>query len=349
MAFEIRMTAEASIGRIGLVEIPSAGTPKDHPVLGRAASDRSAYVKKQHLVSKVLLKRFTAPDAKSGDMKLASFDLDHPGARTQLKAPTEVGYRTDFVPVDSRSLEDLWGETERMVPAVLADIDRGEPFALPGNADVLRNLIAIHLVRSHHYKAVHESSYLRTRQALRANMLGPRRELVQAEALRRMGLYLHGSALEVFLDGVLNESAPARGFVSGQLLRTSIEEMFRKIRNFISEWEPELLIAENGQFIMGDSPAITLRWPSGHPNLNEPVQFNVAIGDAHAVVLPIGPKHLVALGPERAAVTVERHVVERLNLYQVVVAQRHVFFRPDAGTEEFIREICTSRTPATSP
>ncbi|WP_405145891.1 DUF4238 domain-containing protein [Sphaerisporangium sp. NBC_01403] len=305
----------------------------------------SEHVKKQHLVSKVLLKRFTALDAKSGEMKLVSFDLNHPSARTQVKTPTEVGYSIHFVSVDSRSLEELWGETERMVPAVFSAIDLGEPYKLPENADALRNLIALHLVRSHRYKTIHETSYHRAFDELRARMLEQHYESLQNEALRVTGLYLHGSALEAFLDRMLRDSAPAKGFTSGQLLRTNIEEMYQKIRNFISEWEPELLTAKDGQFIMGDSPATTLRWPSGQPDLNQPVQFNVAITDAHAVVLPIDPKHLVALGPRRATMEVERPVVERLNAYQVLVAHRHVFFRPNSETELFIRNVCPRRTP----
>lgn len=78
-------------------------------------------------------------------------------------------------------------------------------------------------------------------------------------------------------------------------------------------------------------------WPSGQQDLTKPVDINIAVGDAHTIVLPLDPRHLIALGPGQAASEVEKPIIEWLNALQVIAAYRHVSFKPDDETQAFVR------------
>ncbi|MFI7143451.1 DUF4238 domain-containing protein [Nonomuraea sp. NPDC050022] len=300
-----------------------------------------SHIRDQHVVSQVLLKRFTVPGVRGSGRRLTKFNLERPEGTHKLKPPKACAYDEDFVPVDSVSIENLWARTEQRAPQVFRAIDRGNPFAEAANASILRDLISVHFVRSFRYKKIHQESFHRVYQNLRDNMLGRRKELVRAEALRQTGLHLPDVALPAFLDPILEESLPAKGFAGGQLFRQNIEEMFNKVRDLIATWQPELLTARTGQFIIGDNPAIPVRFDPNNPNAPA---YNMAIRDAHSVVLPLGPRHLMALGPQQLTAEVEKPVVERLNQLQVLAAYRHVFFKPDQDTERFVRMACQLRS-----
>ncbi|WP_395110738.1 DUF4238 domain-containing protein [Actinomadura sp. SCN-SB] len=294
-------------------------------------------VARQHVVSQVLLRRWAVPNRQGSGLALVKFDLEHPDRNHKLKSPRACAYADHFVPVDSATIEALWGGTEKRVPVLFAAIDGGDPFADDDTVQIYRDLVALHFARSYRYRSVYRTSYEKAFESLRANMLGPRRELLRREASRQTGLYLpSGSALESFLDRILAESLPAKGFASGQLFRESIESAFYKVRDLIASWQPELLRAKGAEFIVGDNPAVSIRWHQAQ-DLSKPVTIHTAVGDAHTVVLPLGPKHLVALGPKRMVAELEKPVVEWFNRIQVSAAYQHVFFKPSKNTLKSVR------------
>lgn len=95
-----------------------------------------------------------------------------------------------------------------------------------------------------------------------------------------------------------------------------------------STWGVEVLIPETGQFLIGDNPAVTLRTEGS-------TTYGMAFGEAHTLVLPIGPRHLLALGPENVMGTVPRALVDRINTVQVHAAERYVYMHPKSGLQEF--------------
>lgn len=65
----------------------------------------------------------------------------------------------------------------------------------------------------------------------------------------------------------------------------------------------------------------------------------MAIGDAHSIVLPIGPRHLLALGRQNVAGDIPRASVNQLNTVQVLAADRYVYMHPrSTRLEAFARE-----------
>ncbi|MEU0521105.1 DUF4238 domain-containing protein [Streptosporangium sp. NPDC006007] len=302
---------------------------------GTPATVGIQHVSRQHVVSQVLLKQFAVPRPKSSGLQLIKFDLDYPERSQKPKSPRACGWVEDFVRIESASAENLWGRVEQEVPPTLMAVHDGTVFNDPKHAETLRNLIAVHMVRSHRYHKVHHNAFSDVYKRLRTTLLRNNEELLRVEALRETGLHLPGPhTLGAYLDRIMENSTPTKDHKSGRLFRNNIEEMFDKIRFFLAKFKIEIIAPESGAFIIGDNPAITMRHDG---------TYNMAIGDAHTVVLPIGPKHLIALGPNNLIGSIPKSKVDDLNKLQAIAANRHVFFRPDSETEKFVREVCRYR------
>lgn len=76
------------------------------------AMTEAGEVAQQHLVSRVLIKRW------SSDGRVLAVDLDHPHAQPKLKAPAAIGYKIDFIKAASKQWENRWRATENLAPEV---------------------------------------------------------------------------------------------------------------------------------------------------------------------------------------------------------------------------------------
>jgi hypothetical protein len=243
-----------------------------------------------------------------------------------------------FVAVDSPSVEALWGDVERRVPAAFAAVRAGTPFADPLNVDVLRDLVVLHYVRSLHYRDVHTDAVEQVRTRLVANVTSQYPEQLRLEALRETDLYLSGPAsLGAFAERLIERSSVMRDRESGKLFRTSIEKTFHQMRDLASTRRLEVITPETGQFLIGDNPALTLSVEGSR------TMYGMAFGDAQALVLPIGPRHMLSLGTEDVILTVPQSFVDRLNALQVHAAHRYVYMHPESGLEPFVERAAQRR------
>ncbi|MFD8823811.1 DUF4238 domain-containing protein [Streptomyces sp. NPDC059605] len=292
----------------------------------------AAHISKQHLVSQVLLRQFTMLGPKGSGRQLLPFDVWNPERQQKLKGPRACGAAMDFVAFDSASAENLWGSVETRVPAALAAVQAGTPFADPLHVEVLRDLVVLHYVRSHRYRSVYTSAFKTVRVNVRSELLSRYPEHVRREALRQTGLHLPGSgSLGSFAERLIEQSEVTQDFGSGKLFRSSIENVFNKVRAMAAKWHLELLTPQGGQFLIGDNPALTVRTDT------RPFSYNMAFGDAHSIILPIGPRHLLALGPENLLGSIPRSVVDETNTVQILAADRYVYMHPRSGLETFTR------------
>lgn len=290
-------------------------------------------VARQHLISQVLLRRFTMPGTKGSGWQVAPFDLNNPDRHHKLRSPRECGWVEDFVAFDSGSVEELWGSVERRAPEAFAAIDSGTPFDNPDHTEILRDLVVLHLVRSHRYRDVYLNSVTKAREKVRRGLIQDHSEALGREALRQTGLHLTGpQALGRFADRLIASTEPTQDHASGKLFRTSIEDMFRKVQAKVSSWQLELLTPQEGQFLVSDTPAITLRRDGNY------TRFGMAVGDADTIMLPLDPYHLVALGPENRAIQAPKTLVDELNGVQVLAANQYIYMHPRSGLEAFVRD-----------
>ncbi|MFS8202618.1 DUF4238 domain-containing protein [Streptomyces sp. CWNU-52B] len=279
-------------------------------------------------------------DARAEGQQLLPFDLHNPG-RVHKRMPTSrCGWGKNFVAFDSPSVEALWGDVERRVPAALAAVHAGTPFTDPLHADVLRDLVVLHYVRSLHYRDVHTDSVERARTRLVVKVITQYPERLSLEALRETGLYLSGpAALSTFAERLIERSAVMRDRESGKLFRTSIEDTFHKMRDLASTRRLEVIKPETGQFLIGDNPTPTLSVKESR------TIYGMAFSDAQTLELPIGPRHMLSLGPEDVMLTVPQPFVDRLNAVQVHAAHRYVYMHPKSSLEPLV-ERTAQRRPA---
>ncbi|MEU1457247.1 DUF4238 domain-containing protein [Streptomyces avermitilis] len=290
---------------------------------------------RQHLISQVLLKEFTMPEPKGGSRQLLPFDLHNP-QRVHKRMPTSrCGWVENFVAVDSPSVEALWGDVERRVPAALAAVHAGTPFADPRHVAVLRDLIALHYIRSLHYRDAHTGAVERARTRVAAKVITQYPEQLRLEALRETGLYLSGpAALGAFTQRLIERSTE-----SDKLFRTRIEDDFHKMRDLASTRRLEVITPETGQFLIGDNPALTL-CAKGNRTI-----YGMPFEGAQTLLLPISPRHMLSLGTEDVRLTVPQSFVDRLNAVQVHAAHRYVYLHPESGLKRFV-ERAAQRRPA---
>lgn len=290
--------------------------------------------RQQHVVSQVLLKQFTMDEPDDRGPQVRPVDVHFPDRSNKLKSTRACGWADNFIAYNSSSAEDLWNSVERRAPAAFATVHAGTPFADPLHVETLRDLIVLHYVRSHRYRNVYTNAFETVRAKVPGELVERFRDPLRREALRQTGLHLTGTdALSAFAERLVEQSEVTQDFGSGALFRTSIESMFHKVRAESSNWYLEVLRPESGQFLIGDNPALTVRRDS------TPWRCNMAIGDAHSIVLPIGPRHLLALGRQNVAGDIPRASVNQLNTVQVLAADRYVYMHPrSTRLETFARE-----------
>ena len=102
-----------------------------------AAGPDAGHVTGQHLISKVVLKRFAAPSGPYQGL-VCPFRLEYPLARHRLVGPDGCAKVDDFVAWASASAEKLWKETEDRLPGALAAMDAGTLLGNEGHMSVIK-------------------------------------------------------------------------------------------------------------------------------------------------------------------------------------------------------------------
>ncbi|WP_404870996.1 DUF4238 domain-containing protein (plasmid) [Kitasatospora griseola] len=295
-------------------------------------------VSRQHVVSQVLLRRFAAPGRGSTGNLVSWLDLHHPERHCKDKGTKALGFETDFVAFASGSLEELWNATEQRMGAAFAVLD--DPAALGDReiAGTLRDTVALHFIRSLRFREVHNKAWKETYDAGLRRLLGEDRSRLDAAAVAEFGIYPGTqAAAEYFAQRFMETSQHLVD--SGAVLRTAIEERFHRAREILAPHSVNVLVPAEGEFLIGDSPAITFAYT------NVPTQgvFGVPLGNAHTAVLPVGPQHLIAIGgPTSEVRRIPRDEVDALNTVQIQAAVRHVYFRPGSSLPRFVRTVCAS-------
>ncbi|MFG2440725.1 DUF4238 domain-containing protein [Streptomyces sp. NPDC048508] len=293
--------------------------------------EASANVRRQHVVSQVLLKQFAAPVKHQSGLQLQPYDLRHPGRRLKTRAPRGVAQIEYFVPFASASLEARWGEIEQELPTAFAAVKAGTAVDDPRVNANLRDLIALHYIRSQHYREVFQRIFAESYAAQRRWLLAEGAHILQAASLERTGLHTTGpQGLAHRADELLSSMAEA--YRTGALLRVRIEDAFGKARQFTAKLALEILEPDEGEFLIGDNPALTVR------NERDKLHHSMALGDSQSVVLPIGPRHMLALGPVNMQGSIPRAVVDRMNVLQIKAARRYVYTCPGSPLAPMIQE-----------
>lgn len=304
----------------------------------RVLQEADDNVKDQHVVSKVVLKRFAARHGKFKGL-IVPFNLDYPNGGHRPRGADGCGKIENFVPVASRSLEMLWKQTEDKLHDAFKLFGSTNPFEKQEPISLIKDTIALHYVRSPPIKEKHfsvfDEAFAHTRELLLSEGL---------EILDRGFADKYGRApaddyeRDEFILKLTQYLIDAKD--QGAVFRSRIEELYAKARAQLSRFGVEIITPTEGEFLIGDVPALTVR----HGELAVGVRAGIALGDANTVIMPLGPKHLVALGPANLSGTIPKSEVDRLNMMQVQAAEQYVYFRPESGLEKSVRSALPLRT-----
>ncbi|MFG1857149.1 DUF4238 domain-containing protein [Actinomadura geliboluensis] len=290
------------------------------------------HVKEQHIVSRTLLKQFAKKGPKG--WTLVSFNLERPNHKHRERSIRACGKTESFVRHESASIEKLWNDLVEQKAAAAISAAQGAR-AVPPESVIksLKDLITLHLVRSHWYQNVHDNSFITSFDRLGSRLLLEKGEEIKRRALFATGLHLEtANALRFYIDRFMRESEPAQDYASGKLFRTSIEDTFFKMRDLVSSWGVEILRPEAGRFIIGDSPAMTICLDGQRIK-----SYKMAVGEANSVLLPIGPTCLLALGSNTVLGSIPETWVDQANELQIRAARKYVYLHPDSRAENFVR------------
>ena len=277
-------------------------------------------------MSQVLLRRFQEPDPENAVDKVDSFFLEAPGLPPVHKDVRECGRSPQFkfVPFTAPSVEQRWRIVEDLLPETLDAVGDGAGLIDPIHAQRLRELIVLHLIRSiesdiNHWR-LWEPMHKAARQVCASEPSARRASLVglAAETLRMMD--------------------------TGAYFRAMIEVCFDRIRAFAESLDIEILIPKQGEFIIGDIPAL----PMMGRYIRSCARNEAGMLSADCIVLPLGPTSMAKLGGISGATAVPIGTVDLLNEAQVKAAFSHVFFRTGSGLRGFVEAVRRSR-PSEGP
>lgn len=257
---------------------------------------------RQHLISKVLLRRFTSSAA--GNL-LRSFDLQYGNAR--LRHPSAVAWRDNFVAHDPLAIEAMWQETENRLTTALDAAEAGAVFESDATAETLKETIALHFMRRDLVKDSFETYLARAREGVAAPRDFPGdpdvfRTVVQAR--------LDEAAASTFAENIRSLSARAKQ---------------RALSGHLEVGHSALPL------LIGDGAVLSVRRDGG-------TGF-IPFSDASTHVLPVGRHHLIALAPHDNTFELPEDWARTLNEQHIVQADRHVFFHPDDDLEPFVRAV----------
>lgn len=306
---------------------------------GHAAleSEEIRPVRDQHVVSKVVLKGFASLQGRQQGWKLAGFDKRQ---RRELdpRGLNACGKISAFVQYASGSAEALWCGVENRLGDAIRSAEAGVLHRDEVHVKVIKQGIALHLVRTPHFRRVHESSFVEAMHALRKEMLENKQVMLSAEFRRRYGLEPAGTeALELVLRQSFQRWQEFER--TGALLRVSLEQSFYRVCSGLEELAVQVLHVPMGkELIISDAPAFTFAY-----NSDGTMAHRMAIGDSHGIAFPITNKCLVAIGAESRDEELLSGVVDDLNRIQVQLAERQVYYRPSSPIKSFVERCCDSR------
>jgi hypothetical protein len=291
-------------------------------------------IRNQHVVSKVVLKGFAVPGSHGNGWLLTPFDL-HLRHEQKPKGLKACGKMADFLKFASASAEQLWKGVEDLLPAAIEAARTGHLHDQNVHVRTIKDGIALHLVRSLRYRTIHEAITAPSIENVRQTTLHSRRSMLQAEFRNRYGFEAAGpEALAIVLEEPISKWRELD--MRGAILRTSMEAMFKRVRETVRPLSVEVWHVPLGyELLISDSPAFTFQ------NINQGavIKPNVAIGDSNGVALPLAQDCLAVIGPSAKDDELLPDQVVLFNRLQVTVADRYVYYRPGSALKTFVQSM----------
>ena len=288
-------------------------------------------VRRQHVVSQVLLRRFAEPDANGGRViRATSLQFD----TSRLRGTAHCAYMNDWMPIFSQSLEKVWQTVEHRMNGVLNEVVDDQIDFDGSSAEVLRKVLALHFVRSYHMRVVVHRAALEAFSELRASAVEQNRELVAAGFRSVVGRDpVDDRELRDLVDRVIDQ----HGLSELELnYRIRTEDNFERVSEIIGSASIEILTPPGRrEFLIGDAPVCGYR--AGVKLLGP--HEGLGLYGTDFFVMPLTPRHMLRIPArqESGFRQVSGKVTDESNVRQIRNAYREVFSRPSSGMESFIQ------------
>ncbi|GAA1309687.1 DUF4238 domain-containing protein [Saccharothrix xinjiangensis] len=295
-------------------------------------------IKKQHIVSQALLRRFAGQDSNGGAV-LVPFDVEH-GRELKQTGPAGCAWIPHFVPYASKSVEELWQTVENKLGAAIDMVERGR---LDLNTTrTIKDTMALHLVRSDRYRRIHNDGTTRVPDQVRNRVLIRYYDQLLGVYIRR-NHRLPDSPRDLIrlADELVSEQASSR--LDGSDMRVMIEQTFESAKQMLNSHALEVWSTPPGsELLISDAPAFTMQYSADRRT----TRIGVAIGDAHAIVMPLSRTTLACIGrkKKRDVLTAER--VAFINEKLIQNATRFVYYSPDSQLKSFVSLVQPTRRSA---
>lgn len=287
-----------------------------------AVSASRPTVRRQHVISQVVLRRYTevlAVGKRVARVNLATRQVD-------LITTSAAGWVRDFVPVDSQTTEDLWQKVEtRLNPAVDAALS-GTALGSSNHMQTLKDAVALHFIRNPQTLEAHNKSF---KDALDGRIEEIAKTPLAAEAFRRKYSLVPASRGDLWRGAELFFEPMVTMYREGGLFRLSVQRLYENVLDRFGNRGAEILIpaSPNKEFLIGDVPAITLKGSTGEFGISQ----GITVAEADEIFMPFTPRLLVAVGPPNAVRQLSDDEVDEYNEMQVREAKAYVIHRPSAN------------------
>lgn len=284
--------------------------------------------RKQHTVSRVVLKRFTTGKRVSV--------YDRVSDAIYSKGPAGI-FHSYLDKHDPWAAEARWGQVEARAPRLYDLIDHGRLLDDPGALDVVRDLIAMHWVRSPALRTTSEGVRRQTVES-RIAAFASEIDLLQIGFRQETGLHPGSEADLQWFNRQVHESVLRDR--QEELHSDSLSRLYHGARKMLSSRAVHVSYARGADFMIGDCPVVTMR--PGHPGVG-PHQ-GVALGDASLICMPIDPHVLITLGPATGETDLDDEAVSQYNDYQIHGLTRWLGCQPGGLADAHMRRTIKVRS-----
>jgi Protein of unknown function (DUF4238) len=286
--------------------------------------------RRQHTVSKVVLKRFAAQSSNAANRLITVLDRDR--GTVDRVAPGHPVFKIDmFDAHDPRGAEARWQPIESKLNDAYRAVEDRTILGKPELLELLSDLMALHWVRS---PALRLASDRVTREVVSASMeaMAHYPEMLGILHRRRTGLEPAGPEALRVENARLHALRPG---VREQMFSESLARHFETARQRFRQSHIQIGYVPAGghDLVIGDAPVIlvdTLERGYGP-------HHGVAIGDANDVFMPISPTAMLALGPEPGAVDLPDEFVLQYNAYQIQSFVHWLAAKPGGPSDRLMR------------
>lgn len=276
-------------------------------------------VKRHHLLSRVLLKQWLGPHP--GFTELSCYNISRD--KIEQVGPRGISWRHERLhPTDPRGFEDFWRDTEHKVEPILSCINNGTIPVKDSWEDTLKDLLAIHLVRSITYVENHQMRFQAAIDNL--DLSEEPDDLLATAFMTNQDGVISSTSLQGELAHQNYRDYLKRKVGTGPYHSDAMKAIFPFFRTSISKRKCALRripeASKDSTFLISDCPVLPLTISNGKPAVADQM-FGPEVG---TYVFPIGPKVSIQLSNVNSEQEASLREIDLLNELQIRNAQYEI-------------------------